>query len=488
MATVPTVPCPHCGRQNSPTAVICPRCEARLEVQPPAQVVEEVLDKPRPFETIESPQAQSNSSKFDPPTNWRRWFVRIVSVIAFMLAISLVFKAMEIGGVAGCDGSRLFDCDEVWATKWSTWLQVPVGVPAALLYMTISVCTFLGGSDPQSTLCRTAWVFVAWLAALAFCAALWFIGIQAFVIQKFCMLCLSTHLCGIAIAAVVATGLPFSARTTGRILLMVIPAFGIFTIGQFAQKVEKYRLSSVPPSELVKTRNDPTRGPLYVGKITKPNQDARSMPETELGEGPTVSVLSGGAIIAINEHPLIGQTDADLMIVKLFDYTCPFCRKLHRHLTAAKHRYGDQIAICMLPVPQEAICNHTLEPYATRGSHQHACRLARYAIWVWQNKPAEYPQFSAWLSQETLPALKAIREQAEEIVGSKATDDVIFSDEMDARIRLYIELSAYCPDTGIPKLLFGSQIFDGITEEPEELFELLEREFDVRPLKPDASS
>ena len=83
---------------------------------------------------------------------------------------------------------------------------------------------------------------------------------------------------------------------------------------------------------------------------------------------------------------------------RLMDYTCPHCRKMHAHLREAMDRYGDQLAVVILPMPLELDCNKLVP--ATDPSHRGACKIARTALAVAEVDPSKFLDFHNFLMAE----------------------------------------------------------------------------------------
>ncbi|MEM8678822.1 MAG: vitamin K epoxide reductase family protein [Planctomycetota bacterium] len=101
------------------------------------------------------------------------------------------------------------------------------------------------------------------------------------------------------------------------------------------------------------------------------------------------------AKLNVRQWPLLGSPDAEHVFVELFDYSCAHCRKMHRHLKQVQNRYGDRVAIMVLPVPLDGKCNHTIR--STGAGHENACELARLALAVWRLNPEAFPQYHDFL-------------------------------------------------------------------------------------------
>ena len=69
-----------------------------------------------------------------------------------------------------------------------------------------------------------------------------------------------------------------------------------------------------------------------------PPQSTPSHVDTTAYKAPTV--VDGKLEWDTCGHPVLGDPEAKYVVVKMFDYTCRHCRKLHHHLERARKRYG----------------------------------------------------------------------------------------------------------------------------------------------------
>ena len=109
------------------------------------------------------------------------------------------------------------------------------------------------------------------------------------------------------------------------------------------------------------------------------------------------------------KEALLGSPDAKYVVVEMMDYTCPHCRKMHAHMLEAMDRYGDQLAIVILPVPLELSCNKLVQ--VTDPLHRGACKIARTALAVADVDPSKFRDFHNFLlaDEEKAPsAAKAV--------------------------------------------------------------------------------
>jgi protein-disulfide isomerase len=172
------------------------------------------------------------------------------------------------------------------------------------------------------------------------------------------------------------------------------------------------------------------------------------------------------------------------VIVKLFDYTCKHCRKLHRQLEEACQRYGGQLAIVVLPVPLNSGCNEYID--YNHPDHKLACEYAKLAMAVWRLAPEKFPTFHKWLmGTDPLPPLSEARSRAEEYADAEALKRAEGDDAVGKLLKQAILLFKRCGAGAIPKLILGDKAVRGELRTSQELFRVLERHTGLKPEKGD---
>ena len=188
-----------------------------------------------------------------------------------------------------------------------------------------------------------------------------------------------------------------------------------------------------------------------------------------------VSIL-GGVTLSSAQWPVVGRPDAKYMIVEMFDYTCPHCRKTHPALEQTARHYGDDFALLVVPVPMHSNCNDTVTKNHT--SHHNACELAKLAIAVWLTDAQAFPTFHDWMMQgSTAPSNDAALTKAMELVDSSELKSQLASRIPTRYLVNTIKLYKRAGKGIIPKLLFPKTSLVGKTESPEILRQLIEQNF-----------
>jgi protein-disulfide isomerase len=200
-----------------------------------------------------------------------------------------------------------------------------------------------------------------------------------------------------------------------------------------------------------------------------------------------ISLIGGKAVVDVRRTPLLGRVDAEIVIVELFDYTCPHCRQMHRYLSEARKRYGGRLAVAVLVTPMDPGCNRYVhEPATEPGS----CDLARLAVVVWQTRPAAFAAFHDWLMESTeTRSLEAARARVIEILGGgvlegaadvldRALADEAITRQIEADNRIYQLAGAGT----IPKLLTDRLMIAGQPSSAAKLFDVLDKQVGLEPV------
>lgn len=444
------------------------------------------------------------------------WAVRFLSLIAMSIAGYLAYNAIANAQPAGCGPTG--GCGEVLSSRWSKLFGVPVSIPAMLIYAGIIVGTFFITPGKRDTTRRDGWLVLITLALFAGLGAIWFIGLQLFVIKAVCPYCMADHACGLIAAGILLVRAPLSKSNATlkppRATFAMVMTVAVFT----AFVALQVRYSKLEPgfddgSKVVTTdgngpglkdhidkdkarkdragkdsagKDGSTIPPGFVAikSIKDPSEiDPKTETWLKLRSGPAPD---GYVALPRREFPVLGTYDAEHLFVALVDYTCPHCRDLHAHLHAMHKRYGEQqISFLLVPMPLDSKCNFNVRE--THPRHKDACALAKTALIVFRAAPEKFPAFDDWLfsgpngARTEIEALK----QAVEVLGADRYKEVAKDPWVDQQIQrdvtLY-SLSNTSTDRRIPRLLYKGITISGPADAAT-LFRLLEDNVGLKPVK-----
>jgi uncharacterized membrane protein len=392
---------------------------------------------------------------------WWRWVLTGLSALALALSAYLGWHYLVGGLVIGCGGGS--PCDEVLSSRWSAIGGVlPVSGLAAGVYLAILVASLFIGPATAAPVRRLAWSAMLVLVGAAAGSAVWFTIVQIRITEAFCPYCMTTHIIGLLLAALVIwrahiqfnedstdVALTNSAPiqevfpTTSRRIIWRLPAIGVALAGILAAA----QIGFSPPA-------------VY-----------------RVGE-------SQDHLPAIDPHavPLAGSPDAPYVVTLLFDYKCPHCQQLHFMLDEAIRRYGGKLAFMLCPVPLDSRCN----PYIPRevDEFKDSCELAKVGLAVWLAKREVFPAFNRWMfsldsgDQWRPRSLDATRAKAIELVGQAKFDAALADPWIDRYLQTSIRIYGGTiqfdkSSSALPKLVFGSRWVIPKTYDADDLVSIL---------------
>ena len=432
------------------------------------------------------------------------WTMLTCSLIALVTSGYLAWSSLTSSPVAGCGGGSVFDCGHVLHTRWSKVLSVPVSIPAVAVHLTILSLLLTRPTSVPLQRARMSAIGFASLAAGA--AAIWFIYLQFFVIRHLCPYCLVAHTSGVILAAIFLWERPVSARSlkwigSGALASLAILAalqltadapqtyetiqytktseFTDATSNSTNSASEDETLFAPPVSAELQTSLDKmikkiNRQTLICLSIAMTNPGNLLLAEVQADYGTltkTVEIL-GGLKLATDAWPLVGEPDAELVFVEMFDYTCPHCRRTHESLRAAEQKYGDRLAVISLPVPLDGKCNPTVR--STAASHSEACEIAKLAIAVWATDRKQFTQFHNYLF-ESQPNYAQAMVQARSMLDRTRLDSILSSSLPGDYVRRHVTLYQKAGAGQIPKLLFPRTTTVGAIESKDAMIQLIEQ-------------
>jgi hypothetical protein len=147
---------------------------------------------------------------------------------------------------------------------------------------------------------------------------------------------------------------------------------------------------------------------------------------------------------------------------------------MHQHLDAARQRYGDQMAIVLIPVPLNAGCNS--EVTTTYDRHTYACLYARLAVTVWRHNPQAFPEFHSWLFEPNEPPDPGTaRRRASELLPGESLAAAMEQPWVTQFLEQCVAIYKHCGGQQLPKLLLGGALVTGEANSADELYELLQK-------------
>jgi uncharacterized membrane protein len=482
-----------------------------------------------------------------------RWSVRLLATIAIAVAAYLAWQAINLQAVVGCAASALVDCDLVLQSRWSKWIGVPVAFIGLTSYITLLALSFFAGQGRSSAARWTSTALVMFALVVAGAGlwfdSLQVLAIQKFCLYCIGVHLCGLTIAGLVLwsvlhqqnqqlnasrtvnalagtfrpAGVVSRAVASPVVAGPSIAMAIVGAaalLGILIGGQLVfppkllvseivlpQSIEmnKTVATSLPPSS--PSEPSPSAEEHVVNRIPADDSasgsrasdpksnDSRtdkdhSAPKTDAPVlSRKVTFLKGSLTIDMYQQAVIGSPTAPHVVIEMVDYACPHCRAMHQTIAKAIDRYGDQLAIVIMPMPLELECNPQMA--ATEPAHFGACKLARLALAMSEVDPAAFVDFHEWLmaDKDKVPPIDRAIAKAYRLADAKKLRERVNSDEINKRIQddinLYTSLSAQqAKDSkpfGLPIQIIGDEVISGDTVSGDELLSKWEEILGMKP-------
>jgi uncharacterized membrane protein len=356
--------------------------------------------------------------------------------VALTISLYMAWTSLQGGAVAGCSGEGS-GCHSVLSSKWGYVLGLPVSLTGLPIYGSLLFFSF--GASPRSR------VLVNTLSILVVGAALWFAGIQLFILKAFCPWCCTTH--GFAV--------------TGTLLLA------------FFRRTEPSRSQPL----LVGSLALPALCGLIALQVFGPDPDQSQRASlgsagVQQGDDHLVSLHDGQFVLNPANLPVIGSPEARHAVVALGDYTCGFCRKLHGQLKQTVEAYPPgQLCVIELPVARDP-----------KGAE-----IQRLMLSLWRSHPETKTALDSRIYERRLSIdPKAIRQAADALLGEEAVTASLRDHGQWAEAQISLAsrvLEANSKLTGtphLPQLIVGEEVNIGASRDLETYLDLFARNLDLK--------
>jgi uncharacterized membrane protein len=378
---------------------------------------------------------------------WWRWILTALNSLALVLSAIMSWHYLVGGSMAGCGGGS--PCEQVLNSQWSMIAGIfPISGLAVGVYLAMLVASLYIGPATDVPIRRLAWGAMLVLVGSVAGSAIWFTILQKWVIGDFCLYCMTTHITGLLLAALVIWRAitEFNDHSNDIVL---------------TNHTMVKNVSSATPMRII--RPLPAIGLALIGLAL-----AGILAAFQAGFAPSAVYHDGESqdnLPAIDYHsvPMVGSPDAPYVVTLLFDYQCSHCQKIHFMLNEAIRRYAGKLAFALCPAPLSTKCN----PYIPRDvdAFKNSCELAKISLAVWVARREAFPAFENWMftfesGDSWHPrSLETTRAEAVELVGREKFDaawsDPWIEQYMQTCIQIYSR-TIQSGKGGVPKLIFGS--------------------------------
>ena len=382
------------------------------------------------------------------------YLVRGLLVLAILITAYLASSLVKGSQLPGCGLDS--NCDEVLSSPWAYWLGIPVSLLGLGLYAAFLINTFsLRPDEPEKA--RRALNVLTLCACAMIGAAVWFVGVQAIILEKFCPFCCTAH----ALASMGAVGFLCHAKgISSRLSMRLNLTRGIGAAVALVAVIAGVQLvapTKLPPPKIVqlrKTTNDSQK------PTVSTNLNLFPIPGTDLR-------------LKVDHLPMMGSVKAPNRIGLLFDYTCHDCRNFHGYIRESVEEFGGQLACVMIPIPLDAKCNKLVKE--TRSTHVGACEYAKICLAVHFAMPAKYDAFDRWLfsDHKQQKKLEVVRQHAAQLVGAetlgKALSSTAVQEQLQQNIRVYKFTSEYAKSSSMPQSIIEDKVMYGPANSVDEV-------------------
>ena len=249
---------------------------------------------------------------------------------------------LTVKGLPGCGaGSR---CDAVARGRWSRWGAVPVSGLGLAVYAILSAAALGVHLCSEGAIQSLAAATLLTTSFIAVGSIVWFVALQALVIRRFCGYCMLVHACGLVVAAIVFahSGVWLAGAFQAPIAIALI-ALAVLIVGQIVLKPKMYAMIPAGPAPR----------PTAATQVIAPALEASAASGTNCWSASNreLTLFNGRINVNLDHWPLIGPSDAEHVIVWLFDFTCRECHHLHQLLRSAVQNSNGQLAVAAVPIP-----------------------------------------------------------------------------------------------------------------------------------------
>ncbi len=381
----------------------------------------------------------------------RRWAAITLAAVGLCISGYLAWLSLTGRVAPGCGSGA--GCGEVLGSRWSAIGPMPVSLVAVGTY--IAVLSLLV-TAPLDQGVRNTVLCTAGVALIG--AAVWYIAVQAVLIDAWCLYCLGGHGVGVTLGVVL-----LAARPVRELVVPVrlgVPAV-LVLIGLQAMLPASAKRVDLPAGQ---------------------DFDLTDATGRHLG------LLGGKLQLDAIDTPHHGAIDGEYAIVVVLDYACPHCREAHEMLDAALVE-RDGLVVFALPASLHEDHNPHLPLDHERFDHSY--ELALLSLAVWRVAPEQWPAFDRWLFEGNARVydetrwprtLEAAESRAADLLGRDAVAGAYTDPDLRALVERNIhvigDVLAASPHaaTGLPIVLapHADEAMYGRFDEPVLLDDLLE--------------
>jgi len=419
--------------------------------------------------------------------------IRLLVAVAMCVSAYLAWVSLSGSSVVGCGPES--GCDKVLSSRWARWFGAPVSAFALMVYSLILGASFRLTKNTPAVVQRKAWGWLVPCAIIVAGSALWFVGLQVFVVKAFCPYCMVAHGCGFAAALLLLFNAPLrnapdkpwelekqvfiSPRSARKAALVAVTALALLVSGQVVHKPQTFVVQPIGAPTNAPAESKPAATAVVSTNIPTPSAAPASPPlpvvASNQSMAPRMFPMYGGRFqVNLHEIPTIGPSTNVQVVVSLFDYTCHHCRSMHPTLVEAQRMFSNSLVIVSLPMPLDPGCNPTMR--RANPNHTNACEYAKLGLAVWRADRSKHHDFDEYLmTGEKPPPIDLARQHAAQLVGAVALDqaqqDPWVEQQLAMSVAMY-EMAYRAGQGSMPQLIVGQNVAVG-TYLKDDLIKLL---------------
>ncbi len=310
-----------------------------------------------------------------------RHYLGFIFVIAAIGITIYLLRTTLLGAqAAGCGPDS--NCDDVLSSKYAYIGPIPVSLLALPLYIIIGLSHGLSlkGKRNLDLLGNASSILVV-------LSAIYFVGLQVFIIGSYCPYCIATHVFA-SVAGILVWKTKLAKSTTRSIKAV----YGTAIMAWFLTITAQVFVGNEPdnPEPQLVGQKELSQHKQTIISTNSPSSNKKTRAER--------MVNTYG--LDVEKMPIIGSEEADHIDIVLVDYTCKYCRNLHKTLTRITRQYPEKFAFIIAPMPLDAQCNTTLAArgFKTQKAHIEACEFAKLAMSLYRTDPKSFH----WWDKEIL--------------------------------------------------------------------------------------
>ncbi len=314
----------------------------------------------------------------------------VLSLAGLLLGLALTSKHFDLNhappgpatAVLGFDGmcGEGGGCAEVNTSKYAkislgtTRAAMPVSIPAVGFFFMIAMlagASLRAGAPKRERYLALA--SAAFVPALGF--SLYLLGVQAFLIGKYCMYCLGLDT--VTALAAASAYLAHGGGIPGIITDLRSPSKRLVAILLFAMLLMNYKTYDAYTGwiEAASAPAETNSNQANERQKNSPEEDKEAIEEARKAVAAFVS--SYPTIEAVDLPTNVfdgtkGTLDAGIIVTEFADFECPHCKLAGFYVKDIAHRYGDRVGFVFKNYPLGTACNDNLK----RDAHPDSCEAA----------------------------------------------------------------------------------------------------------------